>query len=664
MSNLMTSKTLFRFSSILMIAFFMAACGADTGSGTESSTTIGTGGSDTGGEVGLTQVETETDATADETDEDAAESEGDAVEEAGDDAGPVDAAAAEEVEEGDAEQVLTDAEEVELDADGPVDGDAGTADDDAESTEDFEVIEEQPAECLDPPDNSCLTPGETRCTEDDAELVEKCTLIDNCYVWNADEYCVGTDECSGEALICVQGGCGPATDPLGDCPEGDDPCETAVWDSVACACAIEWKEAGTPCDDGDVCTAGDECFAQGGEFQCVGYEDPDQDGTPICPAACNELSISCGDVVIVDLSTGTDTMSGYSGTDCGGMTSGYDGKEVSFRLAMEFGQFYNAVLSAELLTPADKGAGYADFAVLTHDVAETPCMPSGCISGGMMNDAGEVLVSGIAGETGDLTVVVDGRDGYTGQVRVTAGCYGQYVESFCGNGIDDDSDGVQDCDDPDCEEACVYEQCADDVDNDGDELVDCDDLQDCSTHLACQEGTDGPAGGGETDCGNSIDDDGDSDVDCDDADCNTDPTCGHACSSAIPIACGETLTGEDTVTGEATWFSFACTDLDGIYTDFAHHIYEATPDDGCAYDITITPTVGGIGILDLYAMGPACDNNESFACATAGFDATGAPATVSMSAAQGTTYVTVIPYPWGQLPTTEPYDISMTCTCQ
>lgn len=58
-----------------------------------------------------------------------------------------------------------------------------------------------------------------------------------------------------------------------------------------------------------------------------------------------------------------------------------------------------------------------------------------------------------------------------------------YAPEVCDNGLDDDNDGLADCEDPECsgDEHCVaVEICSDGIDNDGDGAIDCDD-PDCAT---------------------------------------------------------------------------------------------------------------------------------------------------------------------------------------
>ncbi|WKN41351.1 T9SS type A sorting domain-containing protein [Tunicatimonas pelagia] len=82
----------------------------------------------------------------------------------------------------------------------------------------------------------------------------------------------------------------------------------------------------------------------------------------------------------------------------------------------------------------------------------------------------------------------------------------------CNDGIDNDGDGLTDCEDPSCN--CTtnnVEICNDGIDNDGDGLIDCQDRGDCGASVAC-----------ETDCSNGIDDDGDGFYDYYDGDCTAD----------------------------------------------------------------------------------------------------------------------------------------------
>ncbi len=84
-------------------------------------------------------------------------------------------------------------------------------------------------------------------------------------------------------------------------------------------------------------------------------------------------------------------------------------------------------------------------------------------------------------------------------------------ETSCKNGIDDDGDGLLDCDDPDCEKSnlCIVEICNNGLDDDGDGKIDCMDSE-CQAFSYCTEV-----------CDNGLDDDGDGLIDDLDPDCST-----------------------------------------------------------------------------------------------------------------------------------------------
>jgi hypothetical protein len=87
-----------------------------------------------------------------------------------------------------------------------------------------------------------------------------------------------------------------------------------------------------------------------------------------------------------------------------------------------------------------------------------------------------------------------------------ADCLLSCPESSCDDGVDNDGDGVLDCADPDCALSCPESVCDDGVDNDEDGAADCADL-DCA--LSCPEAS----------CSDGIDEDQDGSTDCDDSDC-------------------------------------------------------------------------------------------------------------------------------------------------
>ncbi len=98
-------------------------------------------------------------------------------------------------------------------------------------------------------------------------------------------------------------------------------------------------------------------------------------------------------------------------------------------------------------------------------------------------------------------------------------------ERDCGDGADDDGDSLVDCADPDCARRapCAEERCTDGADDDGDALADCAD-PDCAAAMACHE----------TACGNGADDDRDGAIDCADDECRMSVLCPElACADGL-----------------------------------------------------------------------------------------------------------------------------------
>ncbi len=123
-------------------------------------------------------------------------------------------------------------------------------------------------------------------------------------------------------------------------------------------------------------------------------------------------------------------------------------------------------------------------------------------------------VEGVAVTAGDTYyVVIDSPAAYGGVANVVIHCDWSGYET-CNDMADNDGDGLDDCDDPDCalHWDCnhVPELCYGGADEDADGLVDCAD-PDCAGFPFC----------GEQNCQDGFDDDGDGATDCCDSDCQT-----------------------------------------------------------------------------------------------------------------------------------------------
>ncbi|MBM4372458.1 MAG: PPC domain-containing protein, partial [Deltaproteobacteria bacterium] len=193
---------------------------------------------------------------------------------------------------------------------------------------------------------------------------------------------------------------------------------------------------------------------------------------------------------------------------------------VAERVAVNAGMDYQGVMwPAVYLTDAPCGTG-----------AELGC---GAATGGWAWTGDVVL------EPGTYYLIVDGayagdEEIYTLQVEVSA-VYDTEVD--CGDGEDEDFDGLADCCDTDClgADACK-EVCGDGLDNDCDTVADCCD-DDCGGDAACAA---------EGDCLDGEDGDCDGLLDCGDWDCAAVAECaGEGCAAAEALNGGAAITAAD-----------------------------------------------------------------------------------------------------------------------
>jgi hypothetical protein len=536
------------------------------------------------------------------------------------------------------------------------------------------------------------------CTLDTCGAIEGCQNIDlpdgsSCAdgsVCNGDETCQDGTCTSGLAPLCDDDNpctldtcegdtCQHELDPAAAaaCPTPDNQCQVAACDVETGGCTAVDLDPGTPCDDGNFCSTGDLCYAG----MCVGYAN-DALGNPICPKDCLDASawMTCGDHASFELdgALGSNLLEAYN---CDG-AEGFTGYETAFlvtppNLAFEL----PLTLAVELADPLLKGEAFADIVVL-HATDDYQCWPDQCVDVGYMDSDGVATLElpAFVDSDGDATndpgyiIVVDGRDGFDGAVRLSAWCPPGYtgIELYCTDGIDDDTDGMIDCADPSCWDSltCLFEHdCDNGIDDDDDGGLDCDD-PDCAEHPDCFV---------ETVCDDGIDDEGDGLTDCDDSDCELTIACSSDCPGAIPVACGETLTGEDATTGSTTFTSFPCSPTGvGIPSDpytHPHHVYHVAAPAGCSATVQVTPTPGpgDFEVLDIYAMAPSCEVDQCVqvtgdaGCSNPQTPATafGSTACVQLPASHASSaWVTVIPpdslLAWSS---TFTYDLEVLCSC-
>ncbi len=500
--------------------------------------------------------------------------------------------------------------------------------------------------------NACTEAGETRCSAEGDAAVERCEESDGCLVWVTADPCAKLNKCTGVADVCKDGECVPpedAPDPNAACDTPNNTCVEVKCDPADGLCKELPIADDLLCDDDDVCTENDFCF----NGEC-------QSGENVCPKACELDDIACGTSITTTLvSDGKDTMDAYG---CQGTGDGYDGAERVFKLQVP-GNINNdctaatgggATVTVEFDNPENIGAQYVD--IIQIDDTKGICWPADCKAAAMMTEEGYVQHEFDLMKDEQYFLVVDGRSGFDGTVRVSAACCQQYVE-VCSNGIDDDKDDKIDCKDTDCQDSglCDFEfDCTDGKDNDDNGKIDCEDAvcaatEDCNLEFNCTDGAD---------------DDGDGDIDCADADCAGDNACAESCDNTILLTCGDTVVGEELNEGDTVQLGDLSTcKPEAMYSaDDGHkqRLYQVQPN--CDGDYTIT--VDTTGFYDFHVLETSCSedafcvgtttlfaNLDSFKLSTKDYPSVwaGVMSLYSDTPEKGT--------PKG------PYSISVTCDC-
>ena len=340
------------------------------------------------------------------------------------------------------------------------------------------------------------------------------------------EVCFGGADEDGDGLVdCADEQCDsdPACDPAEDCASGVD----------------EDGDGLVDCADGD-CAASDECVVEACDNgldddgdEAIDCQDLDCASTPLCAGleVCDngldddgDGAVDCGDVDC-DLDDACGAIQCFGGiplacdTPISGTTVGADdaisqyecnnltqlGGDQLFRFTPASIQDFGVVLTAN------------DGTDLT--LVQLPgafgCSPALCDNVAATQEDPETLTS-ILGGGSTAYFVVDSEPGQEGAFTIEVTC-NPVVTEDCGDGSDNDGDGLADCDDPNCatvDDCLDVEDCTDNADNDTDGLVDCLD-PDCALFFSCVA----------EDCDDGADNDLDGNVDCDDADCISEPSC-------------------------------------------------------------------------------------------------------------------------------------------
>ncbi len=383
------------------------------------------------------------------------------------------------------------------------------------------------ADCLNDP--ACVTPGNEICNDgldNDGDGFVDCD----------DSDCVLSPSCdSGDGACCAPGNPTPGCDDeLGeDCVCAADPfCCNVQWDAIcadvfvnvcngSCSgneiCDNGLDDDGdnlVDCDDVD-CVNDPNCVTPGVELFCANGLDDDNDGLVDCadpdcaadPSCQNPTTeTNCADGIDNDVDGDVDC----ADSDC------------TFSPSCDAGDGDCCTANG---TPGCVDEPGEDC-VCALDPFCCNNQWDGLCANQYQNQCGgsctgtEVCTNGLD-DDGDGLVDCDDLVDCAGDPS----CAIPTTETSCTNGVDDDLDGAIDCDDSDCvlNPACnippVETSCTNGVDDDQDGATDCAD-SDCATFPGCVNPP-------ETNCANGIDDDADGLTDCNDSDCQFNPNCAN-----------------------------------------------------------------------------------------------------------------------------------------
>jgi hypothetical protein len=340
-------------------------------------------------------------------------------------------------------------------------------------------------------DDTCTTADETRCASD---IVQTCVESNGCLLWEDTEDCAASNqECmedGGDAFCWA--GCQDECDTIGDLQCNGDLIEECTEDATGC---LYWEI------DTDCSTTNQTCEVVGTTPECVEI----QTGGDICadPFVVSGLPFTVdGSDIYADFTNSQD-YNNYA-TDC----------------------TYANPAAPEVIMEIDMTAGETIWVYETGDLDTVLRVLDSCDATGATclesDDSGSDESDGIyftAMDTATYYVVIEAYFASESDTDYSIHIEEVPPESDCENTIDDDSDGLTDCEDPDCfgQTGCTTETiCDDGYDNDNNGDTDCADTA-CSGESYCETT--------ETTCDDSFDNDGDGAVDCDDSDCDTAPAC-------------------------------------------------------------------------------------------------------------------------------------------
>ncbi len=311
-------------------------------------------------------------------------------------------------------------------------------------------------------DGSCTLSGEAGVCVDSGGMgpsvcLRRCDVAGDdcrdgyiCAPYGSDGIC--SPYCTDHGQCVVTGNCDmtPGSETEGTCVPLDEVCTGGVDEDVdgLVDCADPDCNGSTPCPEGEDCFNGSDDDGDGavdcddGECQQYGH----------CSGAVCEpqpmAALACGSSLSGETNGAPGSTLTFNTYQCedpdglgGGWIWGMSAPEYAYTLT---------VAATALATVTVTGLSSNLDVLVVKEFMGEHCDPAhGCFAYSNAGGAADEAVTFAVYPTIDYYIIVDGRQGSVSTFDINVTCDATGYE-LCGNGVDDDGDGVVDCDDPEC----------------------------------------------------------------------------------------------------------------------------------------------------------------------------------------------------------------------
>lgn len=258
--------------------------------------------------------------------------------------------------------------------------------------------------------------------------------------------------CTDDTQCLVTGNCdlNPSSDTAGFCVPLPEVCSGGVDEDVDGLVDCTDPD----CNGSSFCPLGEDCF-NSVDDDGDGSEDCDDGECQIyghCSGAVCEpqpmAALTCGTTLTGEVNNAPGATMRFSGYECLD-PDGLGGGSLWGESAPEYAYTFTVSATALATLTVSNFTGNLDV-VVVKEFMSTHCDPAhGCFAFGAQGPGVDEEVIFAAYPTINYYVIVDGRQGNVSTYDISLTCDATGYEE-CGNGVDDDGDGVVDCNDPEC----------------------------------------------------------------------------------------------------------------------------------------------------------------------------------------------------------------------